>query len=103
MSNRFLPGMPAIPIDVDAKLEINGWSPVDVGVWAWEKAAHAFYDTPRAFARDFANAIGEKRDLTAAEVQELRRSIARAIDPDFDQSDNYFDYIEDSESVESAD
>ncbi len=78
--------MPAI--DIEAKLAVNGTTPTDVGVSVYNKFAHTFYDTPKAFARDFANYVGAKRDMTEQEINELRTSIAARIAPETAESED---------------
>lgn len=80
MSNRFMPGMPTVELIVnDKSLSAHA---ADV----YRRVGHLVYDTPKAFARDAADYIGHKRDMTEAEINELRREIAAAIAPDSEES-----------------
>jgi hypothetical protein len=70
-----LPDLPTVSID----LRINDETPTGWAVRIWNGVAHYTYDTPKAFAADAAEYVGEKRDLTQQEVSDLRDRIADAI------------------------
>jgi len=74
-------------IDIEARLAVNGVGPTDVAASIWNTVAHHFYERPHNFARDFAAYIGEKRDYTEEQVDDLRWRISETIAPHDPQSD----------------
>lgn len=79
MSNRWLPGVPSI--DIEARLAVNGVTPTDVATDVWNTFAHVAYERPQEFADDFAAYVGNKRDYTQEQIDELRWSISESIAP----------------------